>query len=110
MVPSVSASSTNAITDDCSATQAAGLAPIGETHDSTEVKGKNEVVQPSHPESLSVVSESKYRCLEESASESGAPERYVMRHGGEDHLITFFEPSCSADLHRLYPSPNSSSL
>ena len=37
------------------------------------------VTEAGHPGSLSVVSESNYRCIEESASQSIASERYVIK-------------------------------
>lgn len=58
------------------ATESARQAPTGDSHDS---KGENDRVAPSHPESLSVVSESSYRCVDENASV--AAERYVDKHG-----------------------------
>ena len=38
-----------------------------------------EAVQPSHPESLSVVSESDYRCTDESDLKLLPSERYVIK-------------------------------
>lgn len=68
-------------TGDCVATKAVGCrAPTGGGHEPIKAKGDNEVVQPGHPESLSVVSESDYRCLEESAEGSMGSARYVIRN------------------------------
>lgn len=65
-------------TSDFPIAQAANQASIGGVDEPVEVKGGNEAVQPSHPESLSVVSESDYRCLDESISKIIASERYVI--------------------------------
>lgn len=80
VVHSGSDTSIDTITDDYRASEAAGQAPIGNTHEPNGMKGENEVEQPSHPKSLSVVSESSYRCIDESPLRSTASERYVIRN------------------------------
>ncbi|KAH0838802.1 thioredoxin-like protein [Lanmaoa asiatica] len=77
--------SIDATANNFSPTEAAKQAPIDGVDAPTKVKGESEVVQPSHPESLSVVSESNYRCVDGSASKSIAesiPSKFVAASGG----------------------------
>ncbi|KAG8220691.1 hypothetical protein J3R82DRAFT_2983 [Butyriboletus roseoflavus] len=62
--------SIDATTDAIPTAEAANLALIDEVDEPIEIEGEDKVVQPLHPESLSVVSESNYRCVDEHASRS----------------------------------------
>lgn len=71
--------SADATTDDLPTVEAVNQALVDGVDEPIEIDGENEVVQPIHPESLSVVSESNYRCIDEDVSTS-ITERYVIRY------------------------------
>lgn len=77
----------------------------------TDDSPATEAVQPSHPESLSVVSESDYRCTDESDLKLLPSERYVIKKLHVKIISSRFDPHTSlppsrpADLRRSVPEP-----